>query len=452
MIKSLKFKFLLAFIAIALGSVLFTGLLINKTIGTSFYDYMEKRQQSKNEEIIEYLVEYYKEYGKWEQSYCNWVARSVIFKEGTMRVRDEKDSIVFELKLSGRGKMKHRIPGGPAEYREYTYPVVIDGEKVGEVDIGYFGPGLISPQDVAFRSRVNAILLVSIISAVILAVVGSIIFSSMLTGPISQIISSTRKMSKGDLKVRVPNTGREDELGQLAVSVNRLGEWVENLENLRRQMTADVAHELRTPLATLQSYLEAIMDGVWEPTPERIAVCHNEVVRLSLLVKNIEKLSSYEKEAVQLNISEFDVGNMIKEIYDYFKLMFEEKGIEFKVNVKEVITYRGDRDKIKQAVINLLSNALKYTDKGDRVGVEIFKTDNMLNIQVEDTGQGISSEDLPFIFERFYRADKSRSRSDGGSGIGLSIVKAIVELHGGNIGVESEPGKGSKFRMDLPFN
>lgn len=449
--KSLKFKFLVAFLAVALGSVFFTGLVINKTVGSSFYEYMEKKQESKNKEIVEDLTVYYKEYGKWEIFYCEWVAKSVIPKEGSMKVKDEEGSLVFESKFRGKGIMKHRIPGGPGEYREYTYPVVIDGEKVGEVDIGYFGPGFISPQDVAFRSRVNLILLVSVISAVILAGVGSFIFSSMLTGPISKIIKSTKEMSGGDLKTRVPNIDREDELGQLARSVNRLGEWVDNLETMRRQMTSDVAHELRTPLATLQGHLEAIMDGVWEPTPERIAVCHSEVVRLSVLVKDMEKLSSYEKEAVQLDISEFDVGNMLKEISDYFKIMFEDKDIQLNVDVGEHLTYKGDKDKIKQAVINLISNALKYTDAGGRAGVKAYKEDNMLVIQVEDTGKGISREDLPFIFERFYRADKSRSRREGGAGIGLSIVKAIVELHEGKIEVDSKEGKGSIFKVSLPL-
>jgi signal transduction histidine kinase len=258
-------------------------------------------------------------------------------------------------------------------------------------------------------------------------------------------------MAKGNLKKRVSNINSEDELGKLAHSVNRLGEWVESLEDLRMQMTSDIAHELRTPLSVVQSHIEAILDGVWEPTPERIRVCYDEIVRLSSMVKDIEKLSSYEKGAVQLEISEFDFGEMIEEVKDYFRLMFEDKGVELRISTGDNLKYRGDRYKIKQVMINLLSNALKFTDRGGTVGLKALNGGDELVIIVEDTGRGISKKDLPFIFERFYRADKSRNRATGGSGIGLSITKAIVELHGGRIEVQSEEGKGSKFEVHLPY-
>ncbi len=451
MVKSLKFKFLLAFLAVALGSVLFTGLLINRTVGTSFYDYMQKRLQTRNQELVDALTDYYKEYGRWEWSYCSSVARTALYRGAGLRIRDEKGGTVFWFEPRKPPGMRFRMNGNGEEYKEYTYPVTVDGEKVGEVGIGYYEPELLSPVDAAFEKRISWIMIAATVSAVILAVVGSIAFSSRLTGPISQIIDATGQMSKGDLKRRVPSTDREDELGELARSVNKLGEWVENLESMRRQMTADVAHELRTPLTTLQGHLEAIMDGVWDPTPERIAICHGEVVRLASLVKDIERLSSCENEAVRLNVTEFDVGDVIKEVYCYFESSFAEKNVYLNMNTGDSLVLKGDRDKIKQVVINLLSNALKYTPEGGEVKVEAYRAETGTVIQVQDTGKGISPEDLPFIFERFYRGDKSRSRSGGwGSGIGLAIVKAIVELHGGSVKVDSQPGKGSVFRVILP--
>ncbi|MBA1333667.1 MAG: Two-component system sensor histidine kinase [Firmicutes bacterium] len=455
--KSLRGKFLLAFLTTALCSVLLTGLMINRTVDESFYEYMKKNQEDRYSKIVDSLAEYYRQYGSWDKLYISSIARSAMGSVANIRVFDEKGIVIYQSAMGHpQGMMNRRWMGrrwtgeGEDDYSTARLPIEVDGMKVGEVEIGYFGPTVLLSQDIDFKKKVNSILIVSVFLAMALATVASWIFSRKLTKPIIEIINTTSDMSRGNLKKRVTGVEGKDELGELAKSVNRLGEWVENLEDLRIQMTSDVAHELRTPLTIVLSHIEAIKDGIWEATPERLQVCYDEILRLSSLVKDIEKLSGFEKGSLKLEIEEFNLALVAGEVRDNFKILFDEKGVELIADIEEDLVLKGDKGKIKQALINLLSNALKFTDKGGTVKLEAAKKGNDIVIVVEDNGRGILQEDLPFIFERFYRGEKSRNRATGGAGIGLSITKAIIEVHHGTIEVKSEEGKGSRFEMRLP--
>ncbi|MDI6706879.1 MAG: ATP-binding protein, partial [Bacillota bacterium] len=443
--KSLRGKFLLAFLTTALCSVLLTGLMINRTVDESFYEYMKKNQEDRYSKIVDSLAEYYRQYGSWDKLYISSIARSAMGSVANIRVFDEKGIVIYQSAMGHpQGMMNRRWMGrrwtgeGEDDYSTARLPIEVDGMKVGEVEIGYFGPTVLLSQDIDFKKKVNSILIVSVFLAMALATVASWIFSRKLTKPIIEIINTTSDMSRGNLKKRVTGVEGKDELGELAKSVNRLGEWVENLEDLRIQMTSDVAHELRTPLTIVLSHIEAIKDGIWEATPERLQVCYDEILRLSSLVKDIEKLSGFEKGSLKLEIEEFNLALVAGEVRDNFKILFDEKGVELIADIEEDLVLKGDKGKIKQALINLLSNALKFTDKGGTVKLEAAKKGNDIVIVVEDNGRGILQEDLPFIFERFYRGEKSRNRATGGAGIGLSITKAIIEVHHGTIEVKSE--------------
>jgi two-component system sensor histidine kinase BaeS len=209
-----------------------------------------------------------------------------------------------------------------------------------------------------------------------------------------------------------------------------------------------VAHELRTPLAAIRSYIEAMLDGVWTFDQERLKSCHEELMRLTRMIKDIEKLSKYEGE-ITLNKKQFNLHEVAQQIVANFEHEYENKGIEltFHAEYTEIVA---DQDKLSQVIINLLSNALKYTNEGGSVKLTISKFNHFVEITVTDTGIGISEDDLPHVFERFYRADKSRTRSTGGSGIGLTITRAIVKAHGGKIKIESTVGVGTKVNVILP--
>jgi len=256
-------------------------------------------------------------------------------------------------------------------------------------------------------------------------------------------------ISRGYYGSRIEEKSGTKEIAQLTETINNLAETLENQENLRKRLTADVAHELRTPLATLQSHIEAMIDGIWEPDAERLKSCHEEIMRISRLVGDLEKLAKYESENLVLIKTDFDISELIRHIMKNFENNFANKGIEIKfTGRKEVVT--ADRDKISQVIVNLLSNALKYTQNAGTVQVTVNGTHDAVEIKVKDTGIGIPPEDLPHIFERFYRADKSRNRLTGGAGIGLTITKAIIDAHGGSINVTSRVGEGTEFIVSLP--
>ena len=214
-------------------------------------------------------------------------------------------------------------------------------------------------------------------------------------------------------------------------------------------MAADVAHELRTPLANLQSSMEAMIDGIWEPNGERLESCHEEIIRINRLVGDLEKLERFEAENATLSISEFDISELIQHILSNFETEFQKNRIQFQFSGKSEII-NADRDKISQVVVNLISNALKYTLAGGHIEIEVTGTETAIELVVKDSGKGIPPEDIPYIFERFYRADQSRNRLTGGSGLGLTITKAIVESHKGKISVSSEIDKGTTFTVYLP--
>jgi signal transduction histidine kinase len=293
-----------------------------------------------------------------------------------------------------------------------------------------------------------------------LAVLIGAISARRITVPLARVAHATQMIARGQRGVRIGETTRVRELDNIASAVNDLSSALGAQEALRRRLTADMAHELRTPLATLQSHLEALIDGVWQPDPARLGGLHEEILRVNRLVAAMEQLAHFEGDARSLNRSATDVGALVAGIVRNHEPQFREKGVPLRFAPGNP---RGsgpagsggpalsvDADKLSQAVINLLSNALKYTPSGGAVDVQVCSTPSGVEIRVADTGVGIEPGDLQRIFERFYRADNSRSRATGGAGIGLSIAKAIVEAHGGTISAVSRPGSGSEFLITLP--
>jgi signal transduction histidine kinase len=215
-------------------------------------------------------------------------------------------------------------------------------------------------------------------------------------------------------------------------------------------LTQDISHELRTPLTILQSHIEAISDGIWEPTPEKLAICKNEVERLIKLVEQLKDLTDIENHTIAREIERYNLSESIMQILEAFTLEFKEKDIKLVTNITQNVYIYGDKDKIGRAIINIISNALKYTNPWGSVYVSLNDAKNDIKITIEDTGIGIDQKDLPYIFERFYRSDESRSRKTGGTGIGLTIAKTLIETHGGKITVESQKGRGTRFTVVLP--
>lgn len=260
-------------------------------------------------------------------------------------------------------------------------------------------------------------------------------------------------LGRGDLSQRVPNSGR-DEIGNLGHTFNSMAEGLENAEKQRHVLVADIAHELRTPLTNIQGYIEAVRDGVLEPDNTTIETIHQQVLYLARLMEDLRLLAETEGDDFHLNIEKTSINEVIQRAVEAFRQGAELKGVTITMNITpEIPVVNMDRTRITQVLNNLLSNAIRHTPDDGNITVS-GKTVALstVRITVSDSGEGITPEDLPFIFDRFYRADPSRTRSTGGAGLGLTIAKQLLEAHGGTISVENNTESGSNFVIDLPID
>jgi signal transduction histidine kinase len=286
--------------------------------------------------------------------------------------------------------------------------------------------------------------------AIAVAIVLAFLLSRRVLSPVKALINATRQFGKGDFSRRVEYKDK-GELGELAQSFNSMADNLERTERLRRDMVADVAHELRTPLSNLKGYLEAIGDGVVTPDEGTIRSLSEEASTLSRLVNDLQELSLADAGEIKLARQSEDIVELIKEATAAVQAKGVARGLTITTDLPEPLpAVNIDRQRIKQVLLNLLENAVTHTDRGGSVTVKAGPQGGMIYISVTDTGEGIPDEDLPLIFERFYRVDKSRARATGGSGLGLTIAKRLVEAHGGSIQVKSQPGKGSTFTFTVP--
>ncbi len=315
---------------------------------------------------------------------------------------------------------------------------------------GMMGGGVSLNLQQALQDTLNASLLWGGLMAAAAAVLLSLLISRRITVPIHEMAAVTGRIASGDYSERV-RAGSHDEIGSLARSLNSMAASLEESERLRREMMANIAHELRTPLTSVSGYMEGFSDGVIEPSPENYQIVREEAARLSRLVDDLQRLSKAESGQEKLSLIDTGTEPFLRRIGKKMEPQFNEKQVALKVDVDLVTpNIRIDEDKMNQVFVNLLGNALRYTDSGGQVSLRAAGSNGGVQISVTDTGGGIAAGDLPHVFERFYRADKSRSRKRGGSGIGLSIAKRYVELQGGEISAQSKPGQGTTFRLTLP--
>jgi histidine kinase len=308
-----------------------------------------------------------------------------------------------------------------------------------------------------FRTAVNEALTIAALAAVISAIVVSIFVSRQVVTPVQEMMVASRYIAAGhyDERVNVPgNLSKDDldELSQLALSFNQMAEKLEKVESMRRQLIGDVSHELRTPLTAIKGSMEGLMDGVLPENDETYMGIYREADRLQRLVNDLQELSRVEAGAYELDLHPLDLLVVISAVVKRLELQFKEKDVLLEVDVPDDLpSIQADEDRIGQVLLNLVGNALQFTPSGGSVVVSAAQRNKEIKISVSDTGIGISPEDIENIFTRFYRVDKSRSRAGGGSGIGLTISKYLVEAHGGRIWVESAGlDRGSTFTFSLP--
>jgi two-component system sensor histidine kinase BaeS len=278
-----------------------------------------------------------------------------------------------------------------------------------------------------------------------------IVLARNLTKPLRELTSATRAVAVGDLDQQVPVRSK-DELGQLAEAFNQMNANLARSRDLRRQMTADIAHELRTPLSVILAHAEGIKDGVLPASEDTLQVIHDETMRLSTIVEDLRTLSLAETGELGLTPRMVSPGELLKQVATAQSPRAKQREIkidfDFESGLPEIEV---DPDRIAQVLGNLMDNALRYTPNGGQITLSAGRTSNGVQLRVQDNGPGIEAEELSHIFNRFYRADKSRQRDDGGSGLGLAIAKSIVERHKGQIWAESKPGEGMTLVVEFPL-
>lgn len=453
---SLVFALMVA-LTVFLVSV-FSGIFINR----QFEEYVKQTQQQEAGELAESIGSNYDEgLGGFNIDYVHGMGMYALREGFIIRLYDRDMYLLWDAENHDMEKcheimdnimdrMHEKMPEVHGEFVTYSYDLKSGDKLNGVLEISYYTPYYMNENEFQFIKALNMILgIVGAISIVIAAFIGALV-ARRITDPISGVISATKKISEGDYSVRVDADLKEQETYELAEAINGMAGTLQDQEYLRRQLTADIAHELRTPVTNISSYMEMMMDDVMEPTPERLKSCYDELSRLTGIISDLDRLENAESGEILLEKENVDLYELSETILQGFSTKLEEKKITAQITGSEVFV-TADRGRMGQVIANLLSNAIKYTDENGRIRISVGAKNDKTVLEVEDTGIGISEEDRARVFERFYRTDKSRTRKTGGAGIGLSISKAIVQAHGGTIHCESGPGKGSRFVVKLPL-
>ena len=347
---------------------------------------------------------------------------------------------------AGRVVAVSRSFPGHAASPQVSRPVVVHGEHAGDAVVRFPGSGL-GAADAALRTALWRAIAGAAGLAALLALVTGLLVARRITRPLERLIAVTRAMGRGDRAARVGPISAPGELGELATAFDQMANTLDRQEQLRRDLVADVAHELRTPIAVLQAGHEALLDGVTEPTPGQLASLRDEVLRLARMVGDLQTLAAADAAALQLTLSRQDLAGVAASAADSLAGRFETAGIalERQLTPVEVLA---DAGRLHQVITNLLTNALKFTPAGGRVTVRTAPAGAAAVLQVTDTGTGIPADELPRIFDRFWRGRGAARIS--GSGIGLAVAAELASAHGGTLEAHSEPGHGAQLTLALP--
>jgi two-component system, OmpR family, sensor histidine kinase BaeS len=327
-------------------------------------------------------------------------------------------------------------------------PVLVDGRRVGELELRPVRSDIFGSENRALHRQLNGLLEVCAGLALGLALLAATMIAATLVRPLRRLTDTAERMSRGDLSARALVRGGA-ELEALADAFNRLASTLAREDELRRAAAADIAHELRTPVAGIVSRIEAAQDGVMEDEAANLEAMHAEALRLAHLIDDVGQLAEAERPDLLISRAPLELADRCALRAAAYEGFFAAKGIAFETHLDRA-PMLGDARRLEQVVDNLLSNALRYTDPGGRVALHVRRDAGGCVIEVHDTGIGIAAEDLPHVFDRFWRSDRSRSRATGGSGIGLAVVRELVRAHQGRVELRSELGRGTTARVVLP--
>ena len=461
-LKSINSKLIISFTLIMIVTILSIKLFVNTIFKDSFEKYVDDSNKVEVNHLIEFDLKNLYTNESWNTEFIENLGIEAIRKGIAIEIYDKNDNKVWSVfedekvlsdkTLNDISKNMKSIEKQWDNYFEELKVDINDDEGnilVGYAYIGHYASTYYMENDVEFFNAINRIIIIIGVISISSIIIISIIISRSIAKPISKVSKMTKYIGEGNYKNKLNYKSNIMEIDDLINSINKLSNELNDQENLRKQLTGDIAHELRTPLTSIKGHLDVIIVGIWEPTNERLNSINEEVKRITNLVDELRKLAKFDSGKDNLNKEIVNLKNYIKSIaYNY-----EGKALEKNIVIKyqlENIEALIDKEKFAQVIINILSNAIKYNNGNNEIYIKVFKRNNSINISIKDSGIGIPKSEYKNIFERFYRLDKSRGANEKGAGVGLTIAKSIVNAHGGEIEVYSEINKGSEFIISLP--
>lgn len=461
-LKSINSKLIISFTLIMIATILSIKLFVNTIFKDSFEKYVDDSNKVEVNHLIEFDLKNLYTNESWNTEFIENLGIEAIRKGIAIEIYDKNDNKVWSVfedekvlsdkTLNDISKNMKSIEKQWDNYFEELKVDINDDESnilVGYAYIGHYASTYYMENDVEFFNAINRIIIIIGVISISSIIIISIIISRSIAKPISKVSKMTKYIGEGNYKNKLNYKSNIMEIDDLINSINKLSNELNDQENLRKQLTGDIAHELRTPLTSIKGHLDAIIVGIWEPTNERLNSINEEVKRITNLVDELRKLAKFDSGKDNLNKEIVNLKNYIKSIaYNY-----EGKALEKNIVIKyqlENIEALIDKEKFTQVIINIVSNAIKYNNGNNEIYIKVFKKNNSINISIKDSGIGIPKSEYKNIFERFYRLDKSRGANEKGVGVGLTIAKSIVNAHGGEIEVYSEINKGSEFIISLP--
>src|SRR5215212_1570222 len=454
--RSISSKLILAFLSIGIISVAVIFVTATWNTRAEFIRFLTDETQN---DTVTQLSDYYQQYGSWEG------VERVLHPDGDEpgmgpgsngpgpKGRSYPFTLTTEtgIVIVPNGGYRH---GQQVSAEDLAKGISItNNDKVIGVLVPVAMPFQGRPREVEFIERINRILLYGALIGAVIALLVGIFLSRTLTRPIRELTRATHAVSEGDLSQQVP-VRSNDELGELAQAFNRMSSELSRSVNTRKQMTADIAHELRTPLSLILGHAEAVHDGVLPPSRENFEIIRDEATRLEHLVNDLRILSLADAGELSISLQKVAPQRLLEEVASLYQYQTLQKNVTLDLEIASPLSdIEVDPGRMTQVLTNILDNALRHTPEGGKIILSARESAEQIELTIQDTGPGLKKEDLDHIFDRFYRTDSARQREggfQGGSGLGLAIARSIVQAHGGQLAAESEPGKGLNVIVMLP--
>ncbi|MBI2868369.1 MAG: HAMP domain-containing protein [Chloroflexi bacterium] len=467
MLHRLQFRLLLAFTLVILVAIGTTFVFVIQTARAEIRQYAVRAEQARLGRVEFELNRYYRSHTGWEgiqpfvEQWGSLYGRRIVMTDSSgLVVADSEGKILGQQYESDTQGRRLYVQRGGSSISGVLYispePTAGGAPRLPESGGARFGVVGVSPPDfpspLALYGRIIRFLLWGAVLAAAVALAFTFFLSRRISAPVKALAATAARLGRGDLSQRA-RLKEKGEMGELTRAFDAMAGELERADKLRRNLVADVAHELRTPLSNIRGYLEAVRDGVVQPDAATLRSIDEEAALLARLVEDLQELSLADAGELKLVRQPEDVGELVKQSVAVMRERAAARGLSLSADVPDSLPRVNiDSHRIRQVLRNLLENAVVHTGQGGVVSVAARGFDGHVEVAVVDTGEGIPAADLPYIFERFYRVDRSRARTTGGSGLGLTIARSLVEAHGGQIEARSEPGKGSRFSFTLPVS